>query len=183
MVRSHSVPSENKRNEAQTGGPNLFRSQSVSQNHMLEDSNMVNSVLRNAAFQRGTEEFSSPKRMSEVEVCNSTSDHESNVLLLSSPLWSSCSTEYSPQRVHDLTLSPLLLKPSTLTSEGFKFMSHAFSPGSPSTVDVASSDEAPSVAVSAKKSEINKSFMWLYIHIYRRVICTNLGHANLVQAF
>ncbi|XP_035547826.1 U-box domain-containing protein 33-like isoform X2 [Juglans regia] len=145
MLRSRSVPSGNNMNVAQTGISNMFRSQSVAQNHIREYRNIVKSVF-NAMFQRGTKEPSiSPKSRSEVEHNSTTSDHESDVLSLRSPSGSSPST-YSPKGVLDLTLGPLVLKPSTPMWEGFEFMSTPFSPGSSPVVDVASSNEARSVA-------------------------------------
>ncbi|XP_035547286.1 U-box domain-containing protein 33-like [Juglans regia] len=150
VLRSRSVHSGNNSNEAETGCSNLLRSQSVAQNHIREDRNIVKSVF-NAMFRGGTKEPSiSPKSRSEAEHNSTTSDHESDLLSLRSPSGSSRST-YSPKGVLDLTLSPLVRKPSTPTLEGFEFISTPFSPGSSSVVDVASSNEARSVAVCAKK--------------------------------
>lgn len=147
MVRSRSVPSWNNWNEAQTSGSNLFRSQSVAQNHIWQDRNIVSNIF-NPTFQRGTKELiSSSKSRLETIRHNSNSDHHelANVVLLRSPSGSSYST-YSPKRVIDLTLSPLILKPTTPTLEGFEYMS-ASSPRSSSIVDVASPVEAQSVEV------------------------------------
>ncbi|XP_041028688.1 U-box domain-containing protein 33-like [Juglans microcarpa x Juglans regia] len=145
VLRSRSVPSGNNSNEAEIGCSNLLRSQSVAQNHIREDRNMVKSVS-NAMFRGGTKEPSiSPKSRSEAEHNSTTSDHESDVLSLRSPSGSSRST-YSPEGVLDFTLSPLVLKPSTPTREGFELMSTPFTPGSSSVVDVAFFNEARSVA-------------------------------------